>query len=311
MLALAVKAADTSTQARGILEQMSRATKALNYEGTFVSLRGSEAATMRIIHKAGGDGEHERLTTLSGTTREIIRRGNEVTCIIPSGRRVTVDKRPPRDPLGPAWRQPIAEIAEVYTFSVLGGDRIADRPAWVVGILPEVPDRYSYRLWIDTSTHLLLKSQVIDAEQGVLEQVLFTALETPAEISDHALRPTVNGKGYTWHLNDGHVRRKGDAGWMVNWLPRGFSMHGDETHEMPNHRRLVSHKVYSDGLASVSVFIERSGEKTASAVGHASLGAINTYSISNGGYQITVVGEVPATTVKHIASSVAPVGPAP
>jgi sigma-E factor negative regulatory protein RseB len=69
--------------------------------------------------------------------------------------------------------------------------------------------------------------------------------------------------------------------------------------------------VYSDGLASVSVFIERSGDPVPVAAGYSSLGAINTYSTLRGGYQITVVGEVPASTVRQIAASVSPLGTAP
>lgn len=311
VLAFAAKAADSAAQARGILEQMSRATKALNYEGTFVWLRGSEAATMRIVHKVDDKGEHERLVTLTGTSKEIVRHGNEVTCTIPGDRRVVVQKKPPRDPLGPAWHQPIAKIAEFYDFSVLGGDRVAGRPAWVVAILSSDPDRYSYRLWIDSSTYLLLKSQVIGIEDSVLEQVLFTALETPVQIPDSALEPTVSGQGYTFYLNDGPSAPEIDDGWMVSWLPRGFAMDEHKMHEMPENRRLVNHQVYSDGLASVSVYIEKSAGPMLSGSGHSSMGAINTYSTMRAGHQITVVGEVPASTVRQIAGSVSPRGTVP
>lgn len=46
-----VSAADTSSQARAILAKMAHATRANNYDGTFVSIRGADTASMRIIHK--------------------------------------------------------------------------------------------------------------------------------------------------------------------------------------------------------------------------------------------------------------------
>ena len=78
------------------------------------------------------------------------------------------------------------------------------------------------------------------------------------------------------------------------------------THEedLPGRDVPVIHILYSDGLANVSVFVEPAkGKKFAR---RSSVGASNSYSVENGGYQVTAVGEVPAATVENIATSMQP-----
>ena len=300
-------AGDTSAQARAIINRMSLAARTLNYKGTFVYLRGTHAISMQVIHKAEADTDQERLISLSGPAREVIRKDGEVTCIFPDNRAIMVDKTPPRRLLASTLPQPIEKIADLYSFSVLGGDRIAGRPAWVLGIVPKQPDRYGYRLWIDTSTHLLLRSNVIDASGTVLEQVLFTAIDTPQHIADEMLKPSISGQGYTWYTNEPPV--SAGAGekpgqWQIGWLPQGFTVQGQGVQAMATSREPVNHMLISDGLATVSVFVERFTGKTDRIEELSSVGAVNTYSTVAHGYQITGVGEVPAATLRQIADSV-------
>jgi sigma-E factor negative regulatory protein RseB len=66
----------------------------------------------------------------------------------------------------------------------------------------------------------------------------------------------------------------------------------------------VQHLVYSDGLASVSVFIEPRNPQTEAIRGLAKVGAAFAYSRDLEGHQVTAVGEVPAATVQAIAAGV-------
>ena len=314
VMPLPLWAADASSQARSILNQMAKAAEGLEYEGTFVSIRGSDVATLRVIHKGGADGERERLTALNGLPKEVIRKGQEVTCISPGDRSVVVDRSPSHQLLGTTLPQPIEKISEFYSFNVLGGDRVAGRPTWVVEIKPKDADRYGYRLWVDTSSHLLLKSTVIDTNNEILEQILFTAIEVPKEIPESLLRPSISGKGYTWYINEAQPVGGSDpnakAPWQVRWLPRGFTMQDHQVNKVnkmnANNPKPVSHLLLSDGLATVSVFIEKLEKEHESFTGLSSLGAVNTFSTTAHDHLITVVGEVPKATVQQIAVSVAP-----
>jgi sigma-E factor negative regulatory protein RseB len=73
----------------------------------------------------------------------------------------------------------------------------------------------------------------------------------------------------------------------------------------------VQHLVYSDGLASVSVFIEPRNAQTQTMRGLAKVGGAFAYSRDVDGQQIVVVGEVPAATVQAIGSGVTKEGETP
>ena len=296
---------DTSAEATELLNKMSKASKALNYDGTFVYLRGNHLDTMRIIHKAEAGGEAERLISLTGPAREVVRDKSAVTCIFPENRSVMVEKSRPHKILPTNLPQPIQQVSAFYGFSVIGHDRIAGRETRIVAIRPRDTFRYGYRLWLDDATDLLLKSDVIDSHGHALEQILFTDLKLPQSIDDALLKPTVNGYGYTWYTNEPDPADVTvDSKWTVGWLPKGFTMREKEVNAMATSRSPVYHMVFSDGIATVSVFVEKLEGKAERMEGFSSMGAVNAYSTMAGDHQITVVGEVPRITVRHMAASV-------
>jgi sigma-E factor negative regulatory protein RseB len=73
---------------------------------------------------------------------------------------------------------------------------------------------------------------------------------------------------------------------------------------MPGSSEPVAHLVYTDGIASVSVFVEPRKANTAGAEGPARVGSSSAYSTVVDGHQITAVGEVPPSTVELIAKQV-------
>ena len=87
-LPVTVIAENESEQARKLINQMTRASHELNYDGVFVYRRGKHMDMMRIIHKADEDGEYERMVSLTGYAREIIRDKKSVTCIFPDDQAV-------------------------------------------------------------------------------------------------------------------------------------------------------------------------------------------------------------------------------
>jgi len=297
---------DTSKEATELLNRMSKASKSLNYDGTFVYLRGDHLDTMRIIHRAGTGGEAERLISLTGPAREVVRDKRGVTCIFPENRSVMVEKSRPHKILPTNLPQPIQQVSAFYGFSVIGHDRIAGRETRVVVIRPRDNFRYGYRIWLDEQTGLLLKSDVINARGHALEQILFTHITLPKTIDDSLLKPRVNGYGYTWYTNepDPAASDAADSRWKVGWLPKGFTIREKEVNAMATSRSPVYHMVFSDGIATVSVFVEKVEEKAERMEGFSSMGAVNAYSTMDGDHQITVVGEVPRITVRQMAASV-------
>jgi sigma-E factor negative regulatory protein RseB len=299
--------------AEELVQRAVEAGRVLDYDGVFVYQRDSALDAMRLIHRGrgsgDGDGERERLVSLSGPAREVVRDGSRVTCTFADDREVMVEKRPPRDLPGFGLTRPAASLADDYEFRKTKPDRIAGRQTHVVQILPRTLDRYGYTLWIDQDSGLLLKSVVLDHGGRALEQVQFAQVAIGGPIADELLQPEVSGVDFTWYTNEtGPSDGAGDAvagDWRIGWLPAGFVILREQTQRMVASEMPVRHFVYSDGLASVSIFIEKLQTTTAPVQGYSSMGAVNAFSRVADNFQITVVGEVPQTTVRQIALAVA------
>ncbi|NNL99245.1 MAG: outer membrane lipoprotein-sorting protein [Gammaproteobacteria bacterium] len=294
-----------------LMERMADASKTLNYDGVFIYQRGSDLDTMRVIHSVGRDGERERLISLTGPEREVIRDNSEVKCVYSDRKAIMVEKRGARDIVPLALSEPVTKLADHYRFTVSGEDRIADRSCWVVDIEANSEFRYNYRMWIDKQHHLVLKSTVQGLDGAPLEQVQFTRLDVLDEIPESLLQPGLSGPEYERIAVETETASAPAADtvgqeWRVSWLPAGFEMQDKKVQMMSADRMPVSHRVYSDGMAMVSVFVEKLMSSDIPLRGFSTMGAVNAYSLVNKEYQITVVGEVPRAAVRQIAGSVAP-----
>jgi sigma-E factor negative regulatory protein RseB len=311
LLALASSPAFAAPAAEELVQKMMGAARALDYEGVFVYQRDSSLDTMRVIHRGSGSLEMERLVSLTGPAREVIRDGNKVICKWADKHAMLVEQRQPRDILSFGIGGSVKNLEAVYQFSIEGDDRIAGRQADVVKVSPHTPDRYAYRLWIDRETGLLLKSVITDEHDRALEQEQFAEVAIGQAIPDSLFESELPGTDFVRYANDDDPASVGaasdnEAPWGVNWLPPGFALHHDKSQRMASSNVPVRHFVYSDGLATVSVFIEKIRAEVAPLKGFSLVGAVNAFSSVAHDHQVTVVGEVPQNTVRRIASSVAP-----
>ena len=307
-------AADERGEVRALLDRMVQASRTINYVGTFVYRNGSMLQSMKIIHRAGEGGGRERLVALSGAAREVIRDGRWVTCILPDDRTVVVARqRPGRLSPSTVFESEVAvgsNVVDLYSLSSDGSERIADREAIVVDVRPRDRYRYGFRLAVDRETGLLLKSELLDGDGAVLEQIVYTHLELPRTIPDEALEPGISDAGFTRYevadtAGTGSDSATGTHDWTIGWLPAGFRMTDKSFDPIRTGHHPVDHRVYSDGLASLSIFIERGIGAGDRLEGRSSVGAFNAYGRVVDGYQISVVGEVPGITVEKVAASVA------
>ena len=288
-----------------MLEAMHDATRHLNYDGVFVYQRGTQLDTMRLVHMFDGEQERERLSSLSGPAREVIRDGSVVTCLFADDQAAVVEKNPPRDLVGLGFPGLSPNLLENYRFEADGTDRVAGRPTRVVAVVPQRADRYGYRLWIDEATKLLLKSVIVGSAGQVLEQVQFTRIDMLERYAPELLIPEITGSGFTWRTEQGgEPEQARSSGWQVAWVPPGFAMQEHKMQNMATSTMPVDHLVYSDGLAMVSVFIEALVEDDTPLRGFSARGAVNAFSRVAQDHQITVVGELPLPTVQQIAASV-------
>ena len=291
------------------LQRMTEAAQTLNYDGTFVYRSGNQLESMRIIHRVDDRGERSRLVSLSGERREVLRDSTQVVCILPDDQSVVVAKTRPPNLFSSSILTAKEGFANYYSLSVSGGDRVAGRITEVLSLSPHDAYRYGYRLWVDRETGFLLKSDLLGTGGNPLEQFIYTRISLPELIPDHLLEPGISGLELTWHIS-------GDGGadsltptttnsprWKVAWLPDGFMMADQSENPMPIGGTLVKQMVFTDGLASLSVFIEPLGDHEP-LDGLSAMGALNAYGLILDEHQVTVVGEVPPETVESVAKSV-------
>lgn len=303
---LAAYAADGSQAARQWLTKMGEASRVLSYEGTFVYRQGARLETMRIIHRMDADGERERLVSMNGVAREVLRDETGVTCILPDNHSVVVDKSRRNGLLPGAFHDYPQDLDTYYTFAFAGDDRVAGRSARIIEIKPRDEYRYGYRLWLDERTKLRLKSELIDEGGKVLEQILFTTMNLPEAIPDEMLEPAVSGEGFSWFTSDGSRSPVETVGvdWDVAWLPEGFTLTSQEADPLPKGHAPVQHLLFTDGLASVSLYIEGLAADKERFEGFSQMGAMNAYGVVVDDYQVTVVGEVPKVTVDRVGAAI-------
>ena len=293
---------------RILVDEMSNATHELNYDGIFVYRYDKQIDTMRIIHKKNKDGDvYERLVSLTGNNREIIRENDRVKYMFPENKVAIIEKSKIGQLISSYIPDPIQSISKFYVFNLVGQGRIAGLNAWIINIKPIDRFRYGYQLWIDKKSKLLLKSKLKNFQGVTLEQVMFAQLNVLKNIDDALLKSSFNEQNFTWINNTSDKTITYDISrkkWIPSWIPKGFFMSKYTIDPMPNSVIPVEHFIYSDGLATISIYVEKLNNQQPIIVETANFGGVNTYSTSTDGYQITAVGEVPKTTVQLIANSV-------
>jgi sigma-E factor negative regulatory protein RseB len=288
------------------LERMNHALTTRNYIGVFTHNQGGRVETLRIIHRVRGRDVSERLLSLDGPGREFIREGNELTCYLPDKRTVLVENRAPDGPLLDAL--PIINDGDELVYEIRGGERerLLGRTTRVVALNPRDQYRYGYRLWIDEQTSMPLKTQLCDQAGNVIEQIVFSNIDLPERIPDSMFKPQVDASTYRWLRAERVLAASSSAPalWEAMHLPPGFRMATRSAQAMPGSSEPVAHLVYTDGIASVSVFVESRRADSTTAEGPARVGSSSAYSIVVDGHQVTAVGEVPPSTVELIAKQV-------
>ncbi len=310
--ASATTKADTPEQ---WLEAMSEATRNLTYRGHFVYQQGANLETLSIIHtrEAGENGQREleRIRYQDGLPREMIRRGKEIV-FATSGREPTRFEHESLMPM--VGRFTGKEFRKFYNLKPASLDRIANREAVQLLVIPTDRHRYGYQLWLDRRTGLMLKSVMVDSEGRIIERIQFTDLEFPEQLPDaelsqiKAVKP-VSANEKLVKLTDEDNKKPAEWSWKSGWIPDGFSLRSQSRRKSPVSDQTVDAVNYSDGLASFSVFVEPDETRVLSQATEqiGSMAAVSkVFRSNNSFFHVTVVGEIPLGTAERIAVSVRP-----
>jgi sigma-E factor negative regulatory protein RseB len=280
------------------LQLVQQAARRLDYAGTMVYQQGAEVRMSKIVHVFDGQVSHERVQPMDGRPREFVRRADEVKCLIPESKRVVVERKARADSFPGLAAASTTELLQHYSVQTVRRERVGGFDCQVIEIQPRQADRYGYRIWVDRATGLLLRSQTLGERGEVLEQMAFADVRIGG-IDREQLKPSWSTDGWTV---DESAHRPVDLraqGWRLV-PPGGFKPVYSVRRPMPGGEALQA--VYSDGLASLSVFIEPASASAANDPMPQG-GPINAFVRRLGDATITVVGEVPADTARAVANA--------
>ena len=296
-----------------LLQKTAYAARELNYQGVFAYQNGKQTRSVQITHMNRDGQEMTRnLVIDSGIkakqSREVFSQGNDILIVSPKNESnnsstVVIEKRRGQNLFPAMLPTDLQALKTSYTTRVSATEMVAGRGAQVIELIANDSYRYSYKIWADAEFGLLLKMTLIDSNKQTLEQFEFTQLSLLNSRDVNWFQPKIDvKKNYVTDVSApvNHV----DTNWIVAELPTGYVKIDHVVLNLTGKTAPVDQMIFSDGIASVSLFIEPISKTIRPKTGHMVIGSTNICANVIDGYQITVVGEVPAATVLQIAKAV-------
>ena len=289
-----------------ILQKAALAAHALSYQGIFVCQSDQQSKSVQIKHFFDGQTEYARNVLLDGSPREVLSQGGDLIIYNPRNEKIVIEKRRGQNMFPAVLPTNLAAIKESYTLRTGEIERVAGRDAQILFLEPKDDLRYSYRFWVDTEYGLILKSVMFNKQNVMMDSMSFTQINLLNTVDLNWFKPKIDSKKNYVMEDDAPAQADYTTSphWVLKDLPAGYRK-VDQMLRMVRGKPLpVTHVVFSDGLASVSLFIEPVTNGVKPRMGHSTVGNTSFYSSVAGYLQITVLGEVPEATVARIANSV-------
>lgn len=286
------------------LTAMTQAHKKSNYELLYILQQdGNGTESFRLRHTFTNGKEYAQLLNLDHSREEIILKNQTVSYLGNNFRPFSLNTPHILDNL-PNTLYADYENLKGYAFLDAGKDRISDRIAKVIRVVPNDNFRYAYTLWIDEETHLLLKSQLHKGENNVLEEFRVLQLYQSQELEmiavaiDALMFPALTG--IKTEQNTSSYQ------WKTDWLPTGFqlvqkqTMNG-ESYQIENEQ--VESRLYSDGLSSLTIYIMPSQGVNFNEYAWQQ-GKLTVLNQTVDDKDIVIIGEVPVEAAKQILENI-------
>ena len=288
------------------LVRLQQAARLPSYVGTFVVSSASGAmSSSRIWHVCEGDVQLERVEALTGVPRSTFRRNESVVTFLPETRVAKLDQReaggmfPNLLNLGQGF-----PTADFYAARELGHGRVAGFDADIVLLSPRDGWRFGYRIWSEQRTGMVVKTQIIDRNGRVLEQAAFSELQLGAPVQADKLRQMMSDtEGYRVVKAERERTTAEAEGWRLKAPVPGFKSQNCYRRPLSKSASVVQW-IFTDGLATVSLFLEpfdpeRHEREGASAMG-ATHALMRRWPDGAGPWWVTAVGEVPEATLQAL-----------
>jgi sigma-E factor negative regulatory protein RseB len=288
------------------LMRMHESSKNRAYIGTFVVSSGGNMSSAKIWHVCEGDQQVERVETLTGAPRSIFRHNDQVVTFMPDHKMVRSEKRVSMGTFPGLLQSTDSRIADFYKVRQDGVERVAGVKADVIMLVPKDNMRFGYRVWTEQKEGLVVKLQTLDTDGKVLEQAAFSELQLDAPVKmDNLLQMMDKVEGYRVEKPVLVKTTASAEGWVLKVPVAGFQPLSCYKRPATAANAAASEEplqwIFSDGLASVSIFVEPIDRQRHDKESSLSLGATQTMTRQLDAYWVTLVGEVPMATLRLFA----------
>ncbi len=288
-----------------LLRMHEAAMKKRSYVGTLVQSSPQFMSSARIWHACDGAQQIERVETLTGAPRSTFRHNDKLVTFIPEAKVVRMEKRESFGGFPEVLKPGSGSIPEFYAVKALGQERIAGLDSDVVQLVPKDSLRYGYRIWTEKKSSLVVKIQTLDASSAVLEQAAFSELQMDAPVKmEKLVQMMAATEGYK--IDQPAITKTTAAaeGWVLKNTVPGFkpmSCYKRGTTQNSVGSDKTMQWIFSDGLATVSLFLEGFDKARHTQEGALAQGATNSLIKRVNEFWLTAVGEVPPQTLKAFA----------
>ncbi|REG82855.1 MucB/RseB C-terminal domain-containing protein [Marinomonas pollencensis] len=290
--------ASNTPDAAHLLEQMSNSFSTLDYDGIFIHSENTRMNSMRVQHQQRKGKEYESLVDLDGNKIQVIRIDDTVICVYPN--EAVADKQVMSSTPFKRFIGLDSEHLKLGYNLVVSNKvaRIAGREAYQLRLEPKDQYRYAHEVWLDKGNYFLLKHDMLDQNDALLDRIQFTSVTFDPDLKVADFTP--NKESYSKQLVEPKARRVKSL-WKFDWLPEGFSLVWPEARAL-NHG--TSMLLLSDGMATISVFVEpvMKTKATSYLLIGATVAGEKTLKVGKQLYLVTMVGEVPKVTIEKLMS---------
>lgn len=281
------------------LIKMRNAHRTLNYEQLYMIQEDENVRTLRYRHAYANNKEYAQLLRLENRREEMILR-DETVSYFGEFQPFSLPSPHILDDLPSVIYADFSRL-KGYHFVDAGRERVADRLARVIRLMPNDEFRYQYELWIDEEDFLLLRADLFDRNRQLLEQ--FKVVQSTVDDHFSYIVEPINSLILPTLIQSKTISSPDTLKWQPSWVPVGFDRLASSTQNLPemllDESEQVESQMYSDGLSSFTIYVVQNRGLIFEDQ-YWREGKTSIYSQTMGDKDIIVIGEIPLVSARHI-----------
>ncbi|WP_018150297.1 MucB/RseB C-terminal domain-containing protein [Leeia oryzae] len=289
-------------EALQLLNRVNAASRQIAFTGIYVYQRGGTVETSRISHAVIGGVDLEKIEAVDGPAQELIVQNDQLSCYVPNNRVGSIDLRASDHFFPSVLPKDVKPLLANYHAIKQDVERVADNDCQAILLTPKDGLRNPFRFCYEPTSGVILKSQRYNDQQELTEQMSFTQVKIGVALDRAAFKPKFPKKVGTWQRQS-QMAKPEDIEINGKMLPAGFKLVHGGKRVFPGKAKPVSHYLFSDGLASVSVFLDSAADDVVLQSGMSRKDETNIYVESEGNVVMMILGDVPAQAVQQFGMS--------